>query len=202
MAHDKRIAVVLFAKVPGLGIAKSRIAAQSDARTAARVYGELLEVMSDVLRGQNYHVSFTGSDSPGPLRELFSDAASFFPQPEASLGERLQAAMRRMLDDGSSAVIAIGCDCPTLTRGDIELARHALLSGVDVVLGPAEDGGYYLAGCTAAGAAIFSARQWSSPGLLGETLGIVRRTQLAYQLLETRADIDTLTDYLRWKEGE
>ncbi|MBD3239405.1 MAG: DUF2064 domain-containing protein [Chitinivibrionales bacterium] len=200
MEDNKRIALVLFAKVPGLGIAKSRIAAQSDAHTAATAYAELLDVVSGVLRGQEYHVSYTGSDAPGPLRRAFPDAASFFPQPVAPLGERLRAAMHWSTTNGYLGMIAIGCDCPTLTRNDIDTARHALTDGADVVLGPAEDGGYYLAGCTARGAVIFSARQWSSPGLFAETLEIVRREKLVHRLLDRRADIDTLADYTRWKE--
>jgi len=81
----------------------------------------------------------------------------------------------------------------------IESAFTALEEGADVVLGPAHDGGYYLAGCTRRGECIFDAHGWGTPDLLEETIKIVRASGLTAHFLPPRGDIDTLDDYHTWK---
>lgn len=200
MAQPFELALVVFAKVPGLGIAKSRIAADGGPETAARAYDELLAATADTLRPFKYVVRFTGAADPGPLRDVFSECAAFMPQREGTLGERLHEAAVAALNGRADAFCAVGCDCPWMTPDDIIETRRALADGADVVLGPSEDGGYYLAGCRQCGMAIFEARGWSTPSLFDETMGIIAHNGLSCHLLPRRSDIDTLKDYLRWKD--
>jgi rSAM/selenodomain-associated transferase 1 len=193
-------AVVVFAKVPGLGIAKSRIAAACGRSVAEKIY---LELLSETVRAVGclpHHVAFTGQEDPGRLRDLFPNAGSFFPQHGATLGDRLTNACRQLFET-QTHLCAIGCDCPSLQNIDIETAFTALEADADVVIGQAYDGGYYLAGCAPHSIAVFSATGWSTHKLFEETMEIIRRNGYRYRLLPRYADIDTIADYLTWKRG-
>jgi uncharacterized protein len=201
MGGSGSVALVVFAKVPGLGLAKSRIARASDPATAERVYEELLCATARNLAGRSYVVAFAGDGGPERLKEFFSESAVFFAQEGRDLGERMRRAAERLLAEGHRATIIVGTDCPTLSPRDLDQAVAMLTGGVDVVLGPALDGGYYLVGCNIRGLCVFSAKYWSLPGLLEETLEIIKRNQLSFHLLEPRVDIDRLSDYHLWKES-
>lgn len=195
-------AVLVFAKVPGLGIAKSRIAATEGTVKAAEIYQELLLVTAEQVHDVPHAVAYTGSDTPGALNSIFSSAFEFIPQRGQDLGHRLRNAFEDLYIRGTRSVIAVGCDCPIMRPFDITSAVRSLESGYDVVLGPSEDGGYYLAGCTRHAVAIFSALSWGSARLLRETYDIIERNGFRSKELRTLYDIDTMEDYTRWKQNE
>jgi uncharacterized protein len=122
-----------------------------------------------------------------------------FQQSGETLGDRLHAAAGRMWSQGYRSVCFVGSDCPWMARSTLEQACGALAGGIDVVLGPAHDGGYYLAGCGRRGEVIFDARDWSLPTLFEETMRIIHDTQLDYRILPPLGDVDSLDDYLIWK---
>ena len=193
--------IVIFAKVPGMGTAKSRIAATHGPEKAAEIYDELLAITADTVKGLPYHVAFTDGDNCGPLKNIFSDAVSFFSQDGTSLGERLTNAFMHLFNKGYEHVIAIGTDCPALTSAVIENSLSFLENGSDTIIGPAHDGGYYIVGCTKKGIEIFSVKKWSSPDLLKETMNIIKTKSLTTHLLNTLTDIDYMEDYLSWKKS-
>jgi rSAM/selenodomain-associated transferase 1 len=193
-------AVIVFAKVPGLGIAKSRIAANCGQAVAEKIYLELLGETARAVGRLSYHVAFTGQADPGRLRDLFTNAGSFFPQHGATLGDRLTNACRQLFETQTHLCV-VGCDCPSLRTIDIEAAFAALEADADAVIGPAHDGGYYLAGCSPRSIAVFSATGWSTHKLFEETMEIIRQNGYRYRLLPRYADIDTIADYFTWKRG-
>ncbi len=195
-------AVLVFAKIPGLGIAKSRIAATVGPLKAAEIYKKLLLVTANQVQKMPYAVAYTGSDDPGVLRSIFASAVEFIPQEGRDLGQRLRNAFDHLYNQGIQFVVAVGCDCPIMTPDDLITAFGNLENGYDVVLGPSEDGGYYLTGCTKNALEIFSAVSWGSPDLLRETYGIIGRNGLRSKELRTLYDIDTMEDYRRWKQNE
>ncbi len=204
MAHRDRqsenFTVILFAKTPGTSV-KTRIAATEGEGGAKQIYGELLREMVQVLSPVQYHVAYTGEENGGSLRTLFNDAASFFPQVQGDLGRRMREACTRFAQAGYTHFCIIGSDCPSLSTEDIQQTSDSLAKGYDVVLGPAEDGGYYLAGVNAKGISIFDATKWSCNDLFEETLGIARQHELRVKLLPAKNDIDTMEDYRRWRDG-
>jgi len=191
--------VVVFAKVPGKGIAKTRIAQSHGAETAARVYKELLTATASSVGDVEHHIAFTGSDRPGELMAVFPEARSFFPQNGENLGARLTAAFRYLYNRGYDGVCAVGCDCPWLSPDDCRAALRALDQGNEVVIGPASDGGYYLVGCRHNALDVFTARQWGRSGLFQETMGIISSRDYSFTLLRELGDVDYMKDYQQWK---
>jgi rSAM/selenodomain-associated transferase 1 len=194
-------ALIVFAKAPGKGIAKSRIAATEGAHAAAAIYEELLSATAALCEAMAYHVAFTGSDDPGALRDYFPDAESFFPQTGASLGDRLRNAFLRLFARGHAAAVAIGCDCPAMRPSDLRISLEKLASSADVVIGPAHDGGYYLIGARQHALCVFDATSWGTSELFTETMSIIETKCLRVHTLQSRGDIDYITDYRRWKQG-
>ena len=154
------IPLIVFAKAPIPGFAKSRIAARSGTERADLIYRELLAATARSVSDFCHHVAFTGSDEPAELQEFFPLARSFFGQDGATLGERLHHAFSLMYGQNAAAAIAIGCDCPYLTGDHFRLAIHRLQEDAEVVIAPATDGGYTLIGCRPSALPVFSARQW------------------------------------------
>ena len=191
--------VVAFAKVPGPGNPKSRIADVAGKDRAEAIYAELLRSTSKAIEGFDCIVSYTGSATPGVLKRFFPRARKFIPQKEESLGERVRHALIAAREEGYTLLVAIGMDCPEMMLSDIMEAFKRLENGTDVVLGPAEDGGYYLIAVKEPDCGIFSVEGWGTDSLLEKTLEKIEDLGLSHSLLDRKEDIDTLEDYEAWK---
>ncbi len=194
-----RSSTVVFAKVPVPGTVKTRIAATHRQAIALSIYKRLLRHTALALAPVSHHVAFTGAKSPAGLQSVFRSAESFFTQTGHGLGMRLKNAFTRLAEAGIAHICAVGCDCPDLLSGDIHRAFGLLNQGCDVVIGPAEDGGYYLIACKAPCVDIFDVEGWSSPRLLENTIAVCKRRRYRHALLQVKYDIDTMTDVERWK---
>lgn len=192
------IPLIIFAKVPIPGFAKTRIAAICGPDIADRIYRELLAATAKTVAGFLYHVAFTGDTSAGELVHIFPEAQSFSPQSSGTLGERMHYAFTHMFEQNASAAIAIGCDCPSLTEKHFQQAIHLLQEDADVVIAPALDGGYTLIGCRPQALPVFQAQSWGKPELLQETLEIIHARGFRLEFLPELPDIDTLEEYMRW----
>ncbi len=96
---------------------------------------------------------------------------------------------------GAGQVVIIGSDCLDLTTDHLEQAFTALET-VDVVLGPATDGGYYLLGMNTLHPAVFVDNMpWSQSTLLEQTEAVLHQNKLTCILLDELADIDEWADY-------
>ena len=120
-------------------------------------------------------------------------------QPDGDLGARMLAAA----EDGlrrAAGVIIVGVDCPTMHLDDLRAARDALAAGDDVVLGPAEDGGYWLIGLTRCDPALFTGIAWSTPAVLDATRERLKTLGWRWSELATRWDVDRPEDLARLSE--
>ena len=103
--------------------------------------------------------------------------------------------MAGLLADGHRAALLIGSDLPTLPYAYVAEAARALAeSAADVVLGPAEDGGYYLIGLAQPASALFEGIAWGTDGVLEATRARARGLGLREHLLPPWYDVDTAAD--------
>ncbi len=114
----------------------------------------------------------------------------------ADLGMRMQAAIAQRLNEGAKKVVVVGTDTPWMGRARIERAL-AQLEDHDVVLGPAEDGGYYLVGARKVVREMFSGLPWGTDRVLPRTILALKRARVRYSLLPEDFDLDRPADLLR-----
>jgi rSAM/selenodomain-associated transferase 1 len=192
--------LALLLKAPRPGTVKTRLAATLGEAEAGRIYRWLVERQVTALPpGWPASVHF---DPPAARREMelwldpLHPGLEYQPQGGGDLGARLTRAFAVEFARGAPAVLAIGGDCPGLDRAILQTAGAAL-ANVDVVLGPAADGGYYLIGLKAPQPALFSGIPWSTPDVLSRTLAALRREQLTTLELPVLEDVDDAAGWLR-----
>jgi len=113
-----------------------------------------------------------------------------------SLGDRMGAAFARAFASGARRVVIFGSDSPTLPPAIPGQAFRALADG-DLVVGPAEDGGYYLIGCRRFDPLLFQGVEWSTPRACEQTLANAARIGFKTVLLERWFDLDEWSDVER-----
>ena len=159
----KTVALAIMAKAPKAGAVKTRLCpplSPGQAAGLARCF--LLDKIAQVrgLSGAGPVIAYT----PPSERDLFERLAPDFalmPQHGRDLGERMRSTLATLLGAGHRAAIAIGTDTPTLPAAVLQQAVDLAASGeVDLVLGPAEDGGYYLIGVRADHPTLFDDVPW------------------------------------------
>ena len=102
----------------------------------------------------------------------------------------LRSALRR-----HRSAILIGADCPSLTAADLRRAVRWLRGGADLVLAPAEDGGYALIGARRISSRVFANVEWGSSSVMAQTIRNLEG--LSYRLLRTVWDVDRPEDLER-----
>lgn len=189
--------VILLAKEPQPGFSKTRLAAAIGAEAAARLSDSFLRQSISLARRQarRLYVSFTPADARETFEAMAPDAR-LFAQPDGDLGRRLLHAFDTALADGARQPVLIGSDSPTLPSHLLRVAQR-LLQTHDVVLGPAEDGGYYLIGMNAPRAALFRGVDWGQDTVLQQTLTRAAMAGLTVATLPYWYDIDTAQDLAR-----
>lgn len=192
-------ALLIFVRNPIPGKVKTRLAADIGAEKAMGVYTRLLQ--HTLLVTQNLPVSkFVFYGDGIPETDIWPDALyQKRPQEGVELGERMANALHEVLHSYQSVVL-IGSDIADLDTPTLRQAFEALRF-VDVVLGPAEDGGYYLIGCKASQPKLFQNIVWGSRHVFAQTLERLIHLHLDFKLLPYKSDIDTVTDLKRlgWK---
>lgn len=185
-------ALILFIKNPVAGQVKTRLAAGIGEERALEIYRKLLlhtrEVAREVeVRRYVFYSDFIDWQDEWPESLFFKRL-----QEGADLGLRMHHALHTTLGRHEKAVL-VGGDIPGL-RPDLLEKAFSDLDMHDVVLGPAEDGGYYLVGLKESHLSLFEAMRWSHPRVLGDTLQRISEAGLSAQLLETLNDVDEPKD--------
>ena len=193
---DSRL--LLLSKAPEPGKVKTRLAPQLGMDAAASLYGKLVhDCLTMCVSAQLCPVDIWCS--PTPDHHFFQHCSKRYStnlhqQAEGDIGLRMSRAILSALQHAEHVVL-IGADCPTLTAGDLDAAFHALQEGSDVVLGPAEDGGYYLIGMSRHHPTLFEDISWSTHKVLEATEMRLRQLGLRWHSLPVHRDIDTAEDY-------
>lgn len=194
------IAVAIMAKAPRPGAVKTRLCPPLLPVEAAALYRcFLLDKISAVqaLVGARPVVAFTPDEAQAEFAALAPDF-TLVPQRGPNLGSRLHATLASLLEAGHPGAIAVDSDTPTLPRGFLQQAVDCLSRpGPDVVLGPTEDGGYYLIGVRAAHRVLFDGVPWSTSAVLEVTLRQAAAAGLQTVCIPAWFDVDTPDDLRR-----
>jgi uncharacterized protein len=184
--------LVLFARYPSPGSAKTRLIPALGAAGAARVHRQLTERTLGVLRTDKamLELHYTGAEE-ADFREWLGDDLALVRQAGGDLTDRLMAALV------PAPVIFFGADTPDLSAAHVADAVSAL-DQAPVVLGPAEDGGYYLIGMRDPMPELLTAMPWSTDQVMPETLRRLSALGIDPVLLETLHDCDRPEDLPRW----
>ncbi|MGE3537439.1 MAG: TIGR04282 family arsenosugar biosynthesis glycosyltransferase [Candidatus Tectimicrobiota bacterium] len=193
-------AVVIMAKVPQAGSVKTRLCPPLSPQMAAELYQAFLaDKITQV--GQLHHSRPTLAYTPEDSRTFFATFAPecvLIPQQGAGLGERLIDCFQQCFRQGCTGVLAIDSDTPHLPTEYLQQAVDLIaLPQTDVVLGPTEDGGYYLIGLRAAYRELFDDMPWSTAAVLPETVRRAQALGLTIRWLAPWFDIDTVEELRR-----
>lgn len=185
----------IFVKFPEPGRVKTRLAAEIGDELACRLYVAFL--MDLVPRFQDIPARRVLAYTPNDERtrdyfeQLGQGKYELWPQPEGTLGDRMAAFFETF---GPEPAVLIGSDSPTLERFDVEYALQRLTE-VEVVLGPATDGGLYLIGLRGPlSSRLLRPIEWSTSRAFDQMLAEVRRRGRSLETLRLWYDIDTLDD--------
>jgi uncharacterized protein len=193
--------LIQFAKSPVPGRVKTRMLSAMDAQQACDLHIKLLQWTCRILCRAglgSVELQVAGAiDSPAiqACREFGLDAIGS--QCGTDLGER----MYRAIDEGLSRyrkVILVGSDCPALDSAYLQEASAALDSN-QVVIGPAEDGGYVLIGATVISAALFRGIVWGQDRVFADTARVLDGAGWCWQRLSVLSDIDRPADLPGWR---
>lgn len=189
--------LAVFVKAPVAGRVKTRLAAEIGARAAADLYRALARstVAACVAASHDTAVWFTPTQARPSIRDWLGDLAiaEYRAQPAGNLGVRLIAAFQHHFRAGARRVVLIGSDCPGI---DAPLVSRAFtsLEEQEIVLGPAQDGGYYLIGLQRPEPRLFRGIAWSTDAVLTQTLARAGRLGLRWSVLPVLRDVDTTAD--------
>ncbi|MEB3290672.1 MAG: TIGR04282 family arsenosugar biosynthesis glycosyltransferase [Leptolyngbya sp.] len=189
--------VLVFARYPVPGQAKTRLIPALGPEGAAQLYRHLAERSIAQVRAITPAVAialwYSGASAP-VMRTWLGDDLIYCPQPPGDLGQRLTAALDWAFDQGYASALVVGTDCPDLDTAILTQGLEALARGSDCVLGPAQDGGYYLLGLRSPQPALFQGIAWSTEVVLAQTVAQAQRLGLTPTYLPTLIDMDTPED--------
>jgi uncharacterized protein len=191
-----RCALALMAKLPFAGEVKTRLTPPLTSEEAAKLSMCFLRDMTMNLwdlngDGREAVVLYTPADAQKVLRGLVPIGFRLLAQRGETLGERLINAAAELLSDGFESVCLINSDSPTLPSEILMTAASLLAQDGDrVVLGPSQDGGYYLIGLKRPDAYLFERIAWSTADVLAHTIERAAEIDLPVELLPTWYDVD------------
>jgi rSAM/selenodomain-associated transferase 1 len=194
-------ALVVYARDPERGRVKTRLQPRFAPEQALRLHEAMLSDTLDAMRvaceglatlwlswsAAPRHAFRADAEAEGILQEI---------QAGAGLGDRMRNTLERRVAEGCTRTLLIGSDTPHLEPARIREA-FAALDHHHVIVGPAEDGGYYLLGARCVHPALFEGIPWGGPEVLSLTRAALRKAGLSWHELPVLFDVDTARDARR-----
>ncbi|MEM9275468.1 MAG: TIGR04282 family arsenosugar biosynthesis glycosyltransferase [Cyanobacteria bacterium P01_F01_bin.143] len=190
--------LIIFTRYPEPGKTKTRMIPALGAEGAAELQRQLSEHTIQTAqklqesRQIEIEIHFAGGD-----RDLMSswlgNNHSYYPQASGDLGAKMQSAFAKAFEQGKQRIVTIGIDCPDITPTILNQAFDSLKSN-ELVLGGAEDGGYYLIGLSKLVPELFQDINWGTDSVFATTKAIAQKLALSIGYLPVLADIDRPED--------
>jgi glycosyltransferase A (GT-A) superfamily protein (DUF2064 family) len=222
---SNKSALGIFFRIPAPCKVKKRLAAEIGEKEAHNAYEHMLhETIKSVSRlhgidlygfyeGEIMSLNlFSSSGNPPPLplekggKGGFEKGGDFelieklplFSQKGVDLGKRMCNAIKWLFHKGYEKVSLVGADSPDLPLSYVTEAFEKL-DAYDIVIGPSEDGGYYLIGMSKPHEVIFEGIQWGHETVLRDSICRAKAAGVSYFLLPQWYDIDDLDGLNRWR---
>ena len=205
-APPARTAVIVFAKAPVAGFAKTRLIPALGADGAATLAHRLLRhAVSAALEAGLGPVELCATpDATHPAFAALDASVERHLQGDGDLGARMARAFARRLGDppdgGLAGCLLIGTDAPGLDAAYLRAAAEALATH-DAVFGPAIDGGYTLVGLRRPAPGLFTGMAWSTPTVMADTRTRLAAAGLRHAELPPLSDIDEAGDLVHLPPG-
>ncbi len=195
-------ALIIFAKYPQKGKVKTRLAKDIGEENAVEFYKECTNYLFeelDSLENTGIHLFFASDDNEASIKDWVNKRFNYHRQSGGTLGDKMLNAFEKVLGFNYTKCVIIGTDIPDINKQIINKAFNELDSS-DVVLGPSDDGGYYLLGMKKVHPVLFGDIQWSTDTVFRDTVSKLKQTNLSFSLLEELIDVDDVTSFSKWIE--
>lgn len=204
--HPGHTRIALLTRFPVTSRVKTRLIPAIGGEGATALHRLLTErVASEILalsatREAEVEIWHDGG-TPRQMRAWLGKMPHYRQQPRGDLGRRLFNVFDKAFHEGVLCCVAVGSDCPSMTADHL---REALseLNEVDLVFGPATDGGYWMIGMNATTTRVlpylFAGIEWGSSRVLQQSLAHAKQQNLRVSLLEELVDIDRPEDLIEW----
>jgi rSAM/selenodomain-associated transferase 1 len=191
--------LIVVAKRPAPGQTKTRLSPPLTPEQASALYECFLQDTLDQMRKVDETqrlIAYLPQDEKDYFRRLAPDFELIL-QNGHDLGGRLDNALTDSLSNGYEHAVIMDSDSPTLPPAFLSQAFTNLADGADVVLGPCDDGGYYLIGIKKPAPRLLREVQMSTPTVTADTLAIAKEEGLSVRLLPTWYDVDDGASLIR-----
>ncbi|MBL4574922.1 MAG: TIGR04282 family arsenosugar biosynthesis glycosyltransferase [Opitutaceae bacterium] len=195
----EKTTVVMMLRAPIAGEVKTRLAVSVGNEQALCIYRWLVErQIQEIPDDWDLVVYYTPAEKRELMEQWLGSSVVLTPQGKGGLGDRLHQAMETSFSQKRGKVIIIGGDCPGLTSAVLRDAGESL-DAVDVVLGPAVDGGYTLIGMKGFHEELFADISWGSARVLEETIFRLKEGRHRFLVLGELEDVD---DEASWRRAQ
>jgi len=205
--ENKAIEWIVLSKAPIPGLVKTRLIPALGEHNACDIYGQLLTRLENTLRElsttKKTHIAlWIAGDCEHEAFRSWADIATFYKQPapddlsSIDLGVRMAIAVKSALTRGRIPIL-IGVDVPDL---DVPYLSDCLLQleNHDLIISPAEDGGYGLLGMKQFYTELFENKLWGTDSVFAETKRDIQRLKILAKYLPQVWDVDEPEDVARW----
>ncbi|MGC8660530.1 MAG: TIGR04282 family arsenosugar biosynthesis glycosyltransferase [Desulfomonilaceae bacterium] len=190
--------IIVFTKYPNPGATKTRLIQLLGAQGSATLHARLTEEVVTVVRlfsetcNVPMEIRYYGG-SPALMSQWLGDDLAYRTQEGIDIGMKMHVAFQEAFEEGCTRVVLLGTDIFGMSVAILK-ASLDLLNDHDLVLGPANDGGYYLVGLREPRPEIFENISWGSGNVLTETLQSARAIGLNIQFVQALDDVDRPED--------
>jgi len=199
MKSSATVHLIIMTRLPQAGQTKTRLIPALGAEGSAALHDRLarhtIGRAKAFCSNQKYRliIRIAGGSAAAAQEWLGEPEIEYAEQSPGTLGDRLIEASESAFGAGAELVLVIGTDCPSINQSTYTQALEQLETR-DLILGPAEDGGYYLIGFKQHSPALFQNINWSTETVLKETKNVAKKLGLSVGLGETFPDVDIPED--------
>ncbi|MCP3927344.1 MAG: glycosyltransferase [Desulfobacterales bacterium] len=187
---------IIFLRAPEKGKVKTRLSKGLSDNLVLDLYkGFIKDIVKEVSAVSDILLYCHPPDKKDVISELFDNKYIIFPQKGDDIGQKMFNAFTETFENNFDKVVLIGTDIPEIKSNIIEQSFN-MLDQYDSVIGPSEDGGYYLIGFgkDTLEQSAFENIDWSTSSVFEETSEIIKSKNKSYFLLPKLNDIDTIDD--------